>query len=182
MFILASASPRRRELLSSLISKFEVIPSSADETIEEEKPEQLVMRLSARKAEEVYSRYPDATVLGADTVVVLGGVVLGKPKSEEHAKEMLRALAGKEHSVYTGVCVIRGGVETVAYDETKVRISALTEEQIDAYVATGSPMDKAGAYGIQDEGIVFSYEGSYSNVVGLPLELIKDFPEVIFHE
>lgn len=129
------------------------------------------------KAEEVFSRNRDALVLGADTVVALDHKILGKPKDEAEAFSMLKALSGREHSVFTGVCLIKEGACREAVVETKVQFEELSEDFILRYIASGSPMDKAGAYGIQDGGIVRSYKGSYTNVVGLPLETVKAFLE-----
>ncbi len=180
-WILASASPRRKELLAELIEKFEIIPARGEERADEGlSPKDLVQALAAQKAVEVAAlpRARGKAVLGSDTVVALDGKVLGKPRDEEDAKRMLRALSGRTHEVFTGVCVVyptkNGVVQRTAAACTRVRFFALTEEKIDAYVATGSPMDKAGAYGIQDGGLVESIDGSFSNVVGLPLELCKE--------
>ena len=180
-WILASASPRRKQLLAELIEQFEIIPARGEERADTTlPPEQLVQVLAAQKAEEV-AALPKAqgkAVLGSDTVVALDGEVLGKPRDEEDAARMLRALSGRMHEVFTGVCIIypKGGdvSKVTAVACTKVRLLTLTEEQIAAYVATGSPMDKAGAYGIQDGDLVEEIDGSFSNVVGLPLELCKE--------
>ena len=176
-WILASASPRRKELLAKLIENFEIIPSQGEENTNERHPESVVKSLARQKAEEIFSR-PIAKgkiVLGADTVVALDGKILGKPKDEAEAFEMLSALSGKTHEVYTGVCILF----TVNCEKqmlldaecTKVRFYELEKAFIDGYIQSGSPMDKAGAYGIQDGGIARSIEGSFSNVVGLPVEL-----------
>lgn len=173
MLILASGSPRRRELLGGLIKEFAVIPSREEERTEESAPERIVCELARKKAESVFRTHPSDCVLGADTVVAFQGEILGKPKDAEEAKRMLRALAGQTHSVFTGVCLIANGIETVICEESKVKLASLSEGDIERYVSGGSPLDKAGAYGIQDEGIVESYEGSYSNVMGLPVETVK---------
>ena len=179
-WILASASPRRRELLAELLESFEVIPAKGEESVEGDyPPEQLVQILAREKALEIQRLIPDNNkgIIGADTVVALDGRVLGKPKNEKEAAEMLQALSGRIHEVYTGVCMLYptdsgcGVLMDVAC--TKVYFLPLTKEQIDAYVATGSPMDKAGAYGIQDGGLVKGIKGSYTNVVGFPLELVE---------
>ena len=175
MMILASASPRRKEILGEIVEEFEIIPAKGEEDAKGAvTPEAVVKALAEQKAREVASM-PCAkgkTVLGADTVVALDGEILGKPKDEADAYRMLSALSGRTHEVYTGVCVVSptGEVRTEA-DCTKVRFCALTEEAIRAYIRTGSPMDKAGAYGIQDGGLVESIDGSFTNVVGLPKEL-----------
>ena len=179
-WILASASPRRRELLAELIPNFTVIPSQADERIEETlAPDKLVLRLAKLKAEEVAFRAENAgkIVVGSDTVVAFGENVLGKPKDEEDAFRMLKMLSGKAHTVYTGVCfsLVKAGEYRcdVAVDKTEVYFNELSDEWIRAYIKSGSPMDKAGAYGIQDGGLVKEIKGSYTNVVGFPLETVE---------
>lgn len=180
-WILASASPRRKELLAELIEQFEIIPARGEERVDKDlSPEKLVLALAEQKAAEV-AALPAAkgkAVLGADTVVALGGEILGKPRDEEDAARMLRALSGRTHEVFTGVSILYpkdGRMEKrTAAACTKVRFLPLNEKKIAAYVATGSPMDKAGAYGIQDGGLVEGIDGSFSNVVGLPLELCKE--------
>lgn len=178
-WILASASPRRRELLAELIKEFDVLPARGEERVEKVPPKELVQSLAAQKAAEVSALEiaKGKLVLGSDTVVVLDGEVLGKPKDKADAVRMLTALSGRSHHVYTGVCVTlttENGVKRwLAADDTEVVFEELTKAQIEAYVATGSPMDKAGAYGIQDGGLVKEIKGSFSNVVGLPLELCK---------
>ena len=181
-WILASASPRRKELFAELVEEFEILPSTAEEVVEgTPTPMELVQKLACLKAREVSLREETVgkAVLGADTVVALDGKVLGKPKDEEDAFRMLSALSGKTHEVCTGVCMRflkESGewVELVDSASTKVHFASLTKEEILAYIATGSPMDKAGAYGIQDGGLVEKIEGSFSNVVGLPVELCKE--------
>lgn len=177
MLILASASPRRKEILGEIVEQFEIVPAKSEENAEgATTPEAVVKTLARQKAREVFA-LPLAkgkTVLGADTVVALDGEILGKPKDEADAFRMLTALSGNTHEVYTGVCVIfPDGKERVEADCTKVRFYPLTEEKIRAYIQTGSPMDKAGAYGIQDGGLVEKIEGSFTNVVGLPKELCE---------
>ena len=125
------------------------------------------------KACEVARLFPDATVIGADTVVVFGGRIIGKPKDEKQAFDILKELSGKTHSVYTGVCVVRGGKKKAFVRKSRVLFFPLTDERINSYIATGSPMDKAGAYGIQDSGFVKKIRGSYSNVMGLPVEKLR---------
>ena len=153
---------------------FTVEPSLFEERAEGLSAYETATYFARSKAEEVLSRFPEALVLGADTVVCLGGEILGKPKDAEDAKRMLRLLSGRVHSVITGVCVARKGAVRTEYDETLVTFHELSEELIEQYVASGNPLDKAGAYGIQDGyPLVKSYEGSYTNVVGLPVELVK---------
>ena len=176
-WILASASPRRKELLKEIIDTFEIVPAKGEEEANgAQTVAELVRALATQKAKEVASLPVAAgkAVLGADTVVALDGKVLGKPKDQDDARQMLRALSGKTHEVYTGVCIVLPcGEIRVAADCTKVVFEELSDEAISAYIATGSPMDKAGAYGIQDGGLVKTIRGSYSNVVGLPVELLK---------
>lgn len=175
--ILASASPRRKELLALAGFDFAVETAAVEETYDPAlPPEQIVMHLAAVKSAPVAALHPEEPVVGADTVVVLDEEILGKPRSEEEAKAMLRRLSGRVHQVYTGVC-LRRGEETVCFHEcTLVRFKPLTEAQIAAYVATGEPMDKAGAYGIQGRGCVLveGIEGDYFNVVGLPVSRLYD--------
>ena len=177
-WILASASPRRRELLTQVGLTFEVMVSDADENIEESlSPDELVKRLSLIKAAAVKEELSakgadgDSAVIGADTVVFHKGEILGKPKDEEDAFRMLKSLCGDAHSVYTGVTVLLGD-ETITFaNETKVVFDTISDEEIKRYIASKEPMDKAGAYGIQGLGGAFvtSIEGEYANVVGFPI-------------
>lgn len=171
-FIVASASPRRRELLSNVGFSFEVIPSDADESCDAElSPVELVRELALRKAKSVLQKNADAVVLGCDTVVEYGCTVLGKPKSREEAVKMLKMLSGKVHNVHTGVC-ITDSENTLSFEKTvRVEFYELADELIEAYVATGECDDKAGAYGIQGRGclLVKGIEGDYFSVVGLPV-------------
>lgn len=168
--ILASQSPRRRELLSLLGYPFRVQVASVDETMEALPIEQAVARLSYRKAAAVGAE-ADQVVIGADTVVVLDGAVLGKPRDEEDATRMLRSLSGKTHRVMTGVCVLKGERMLTHTEVTEVTFRPLTDREIESYVATKEPMDKAGAYGIQGGAARFveGIKGDYFNVVGLPV-------------
>ncbi len=176
-FILASSSPRRRELLSSIGLDFEVIPSSIPEVHQPgESPEEYVARLSRQKAATIAAEHPDRWVIGADTTVILGEELLEKPIGVADARRMLAAIAGRTHVVYTGVTLqntARGYGDT-RVAESEVRMLPLSEREIDWYVATGEPLDKAGAYAVQGVGGMFieSIHGSYSNVVGLPLALL----------
>lgn len=172
--VLASQSPRRRELLQQMgFQDFEVLPAIGAEVADPAlPPEQYAEQLALHKAREVASRCgEDALVIGADTIVVLDGHILGKPKNAASALQMLTALSGRKHTVYTGVCVIHGSEVDLRHEATKVTVCALTEREILAYIATGEPMDKAGAYGIQGRGalLVEKIEGDYYNVVGLPI-------------
>lgn len=174
--LLASNSPRRRELLLQCGVPFSVVPSRYEEAAAGLSARDTALRFARGKAEEVFSRFPACAVLGADTVVCLDGEIFGKPKDGADAFRMLRALSGKTHSVFTGVCLIAPGVYLADVAETKVTFRTLSEEEIGAYVASGSPMDKAGAYGIQDgAALVSRFEGSYTNVIGLPVELTAAF-------
>lgn len=173
MIILASASPRRRELLEQIGCKFTIETSKACELKDANlPPEELVVENARRKAADVAARFGEnAVAIGADTVVFLDGRILGKPADAREAKEMLAALAGKKHVVYTGVAVARNGECQTDYEKTTVELGAISDEDIDRYVATKEPLDKAGAYAVQGKAAVFvrAIEGSYSNVVGLPL-------------
>ncbi len=172
MFILASASPRRRELLQQIKASFTVKVSQAEEvTGGSLAPAEIVVENAVRKAEAVSKENPGQAVLGADTIVFLDGRVFGKPHDAEEAKAMLRTLAGREHEVATGIAWIHEGKVFTDVETTRVFFAPMTEEEIAAYVATGEPLDKAGAYAIQGQAAVFidSIAGSFSNVVGLPL-------------
>ena len=196
--ILASASPRRRELLTQIGIEFEIMVSDKEERITAEDPADICMHLAMQKALDVRDKLrmqgfetgvdrptrseeiklgggisagDEYTVIGADTIVVLERQILGKPHSVEHAAQMLRSLSGREHQVYTGVCVVRGETTATFAEKTDVYVAPLSEADIRAYIATGDPMDKAGAYGIQ--GIFAKHiekiDGDYFNVVGLPI-------------
>lgn len=175
--ILASASPRREEILSLLDVEFTVAPSDFDESgVIQWPPEEHVLESSTGKAAFIACRIPDGIVIGADTIVVVDDKILGKPADADDARRMLRLLSGRSHYVYTGLCVMkRAGNETVQtmrdYVRTEVCFGDLTDEMINAYVATLEPLDKAGAYGIQERGsvLVEGIVGDYFNVVGLPI-------------
>lgn len=170
--VLASSSPRRQELLRQVGLSFIVDPSDVDEHIADPRsPGDLVEQLALRKARAVAERHPDAPVLGADTIVVIDGEVLGKPADQQGAVAMLERLSGRTHQVMTGVAIVQQGRALVSHEETAVRFAPLTREQIEWYVKTGEPMDKAGAYGIQGyaAALIEAISGDYFNVVGLPL-------------
>ena len=173
--ILASSSPRRRELMGYTGIPFEVITAETEE-LKTGAPEELVMENAARTAAAVAESHPGRLVLGADTVVYLQGRVLGKPRDEKEAAEMLLLLSGAWHTVYTGVCLIRDGYRDVRIDQSRVQFVPLSRDTISRYIATGEPMDKAGAYALQGRGGMFvrRIEGSYSNVIGLPMALVRD--------
>jgi septum formation protein len=176
-FILASASPRRRELLASIGLEFDVLPSSIPEVRGAgESPEEYVARLSREKAAAIAARHADRWVIAADTTVLLGEELLEKPADDADARRMLATIAGKTHIVYTGVTLqnAASGHHDTRVAESEVRMLPLTEREIAWYVATGEPLDKAGAYAVQGIGAMFidSVHGSYTNVVGLPLALL----------
>jgi len=171
--ILASASPRRREILEMLgVRDFAIIPAEVDEAIPDLMPEEAVIhiaQLKARKVAEVCSS--DDLIIAADTLVYLDGVALGKPESVADAENMLRRLSGAKHTVYTGVTIIQNGNEMTFAEKTEVFFRQISQEEIEAYIRTGEPMDKAGAYGAQGRGAVFisRIEGDFFNVMGLPV-------------
>jgi septum formation protein len=173
-FILASASPRRRELLMSINLDFEIIPSHIPEVRGEgESPDEYVARLSREKAAAIAGKFPTDWIIAADTTVLLGDQLLEKPEDAEDAARMLATIAGKTHTVYTGVTLLnlaRNWHDT-RVAESEVRMLPLDAREIEWYVATGEPLDKAGAYAVQGTGAMFidSIHGSYTNVVGLPL-------------
>lgn len=190
--ILASQSPRRKELLEQIGLEFEICPAKGEEVITKTIPEEVVMELSKQKAEEVAAMVSsfgeehkdittpsDILVIGADTVVAYDGKILGKPVDEADAKRMLKMLSGNTHSVFTGVTLVlidksgRAG-ELVFYEKTDVKMHSMTEAEIDRYIATGEPMDKAGSYGIQGKCAIYveKIDGDYNNVVGLPITRI----------
>ncbi|WP_299007249.1 nucleoside triphosphate pyrophosphatase [uncultured Shewanella sp.] len=189
--VLASASPRRKQLLTQLLFSepdvsFSVLPTDIDETPKpEEAPDALVLRLACEKAHAAWllarseSRFPEASYvhfLGSDTLVVLNNVALGKPIDEDDAKKMLQALSNHEHEVFTAIAITDGIKTITRLVKTRVNFCALSTWDIESYIATGEPMDKAGAYGIQGMGgnFVSSIDGSYSAVVGLPLVETRD--------
>ena len=170
--ILASSSPRRKELLTTAGIEFEIHVKEVDESVPDGTPPADAAKMTAaRKAAAVAEDYADCVVIGADTIVVANGKILGKPKDEADAESMLRMLSGIEHEVITGVCIIRNGTPETFAQISKVKFYDLTDEEISAYVATKEPMDKAGAYGIQGLGckLVEHIEGDYFNIVGLPV-------------
>lgn len=172
MIILASKSPRRKELLSYAVRGFEIIPAESEEVVPVgTRAEDVPLVLARQKAFEVAAKHPNDTVIGADTVVICGGEIFGKPKDAADAKRMLKALSGTLHKVVTGVCCINGSREESFSVTTAVEFFVLSDGDIDAYIATGEPFDKAGAYGIQGKGclLVKRIDGDYYNVMGLPV-------------
>lgn len=173
--ILASQSPRRRELIGLLGLPFAVVGPNFEEVLDETLPiDKQIEKLAYQKASSVFAEHPDNIIIGSDTMVVCDGVVLGKPKDDEDAKDMLRKLSGNTHAVITGVAIISDSHESVFSVGTLVTFNALTEEEINDYVATKEPHDKAGAYGIQGKGALFirGIEGDYYSVMGLPVSAI----------
>lgn len=171
-FIVASASPRRRELMEKAGYKFEIIPSDAPEDIPDGLTvEQAVCLLAERKALSVLKENPDAVVLGCDTVVALDDVILGKPSDREDAKRMIRMLSGRVHQVITAVCIAESGRKETFCNVTEVEFYPLSEETVESYVSTGESDDKAGSYGIQGYGaaLVRGIRGDYFSVMGLPV-------------
>ena len=172
--VLASKSPRRSEILKNAGIDFTVRVADSDETIPDgTKPEDAVVFLAARKALAV-ERADDETVLGADTIVVLDDKILGKPKDREDAYNMIKSLSGRVHSVFTGVCAVGNGMSLTFAEETKVEFYQLTEDEINEYISTDEPYDKAGAYGIQGLASKFisGIQGDYFNVVGFPVSSV----------
>jgi septum formation protein len=170
--VLASASPRRRELLNLIGIEHEVRPANIDETMRpRETPRRHAERLAREKASAIAKRDPDLITIGADTIVVINRKVLGKPRDTDDAARMLGMLSGREHVVTTAVAVARGKKLRSAIEEVRVRFRRLRDDEIEAYIATGEPMDKAGAYGIQGYGatIVERIEGDYFSVMGMPI-------------
>lgn len=176
--LLASSSPRRAEILRAVNWPFHALATNIDETLAPgESASQLVERLALGKAEAAAKQHPSALILGADTTVVVDSEILGKPADERDARRMLRLLSGKWHDVLTGVALVRagnGGSRTVAHERTRVRFAAMSNAEIDWYVQSGEPMDKAGAYAVQGRAALFIEEirGEYWNVVGLPIRLV----------
>lgn len=175
--ILASGSPRRRDLLRELGFEFKVEVADVDEAlVPGEAPQLMVERLAKAKAESIAEKYPKALVLGADTTVVLGSSILGKPTSPDDAADMLGKLAGREHTVWTAFALVlkSRSVSQVSLESSQVKIAPLSKPEIEAYVATKEPLDKAGSYAVQGKGAAFveAVHGSYSNVVGLPVHAL----------
>ena len=171
--ILASASPRRKQLLGEIIKDFLVLPSNEKEDDVFGSPQEVAKQLSFLKAKSVFDNNQDCLVIGADTIVVHQNQILGKPKNEAHAIEMLSSLSGKTHEVITGVTIMTKDLSVTFADVSQVTFKQLDNKEIIDYIATGSPFDKAGGYGIQDSGFVCDISGSFNNVVGLPTEKLS---------
>ena len=177
-FILASKSPRRKEILENLGYDFEIIVAQTDENSDIKDPEKLVTELAKRKALAVKESQgkTDKIILASDTVVATESSILGKPKNEQEAREMLELLSGKKHSVYSGICLIKGEIILADFCKTDVYFDKLDKADIDKYIATNEWTDKAGAYAIQGKASVFvkKIDGDYFNVVGLPANLLHN--------
>ncbi|MCI7767810.1 MAG: Maf family protein [Oscillospiraceae bacterium] len=178
MIILASASPRRQELLKMAVKDFSICPADVDETLPENiSAENAAEYLAIKKAQAVASspEHIYDSVIGCDTIVVLEGEIMGKPRDINHAREMLTKLSGRVHKVITGVCVCSRGKQISFSETTEVEFYPLSEKEIEDYIRTGDPMDKAGSYGIQSEGcmLVKGIKGDFFNVVGLPVARLK---------
>ena len=175
-YLLASQSPRRAELMRCITDEFEILPSDCDETVPDGiEPEEIPELLAARKALSVSRLKKDRLVIGCDTVVIIDGVILGKPHTPDRAISMLKTLSGRTHTVVSGVCICYKGKTMSFSQKTLVSFYELSEEEIRDYVQSCKPLDKAGAYGIQDKGGLFVREisGDYYNIVGLPVARLK---------
>lgn len=172
--ILASASPRRLELLRHTYLPFEVIPSKVDEIIDSKIPSEVVLKLSYDKAFDVFKDHPNALIIGADTIVYLNGKILGKPTNRQDAKSMLLSLSGKVHEVFTGISLLGPALKDSFFVKTEVTFKKIPEDLLTLYLDSKEPYDKAGSYGIQGAALAFieSIKGSYSNVVGLPVDQV----------
>ena len=183
-FILASASPRREELLRSAGLKFKILPAHVNEDyIDGETPRQHVRRLSQDKALVLAQKYPDAWVLGADTIVVIDDLILGKPKNKTQARQMLEKLSGREHKVFTGFTLARTAskITKTTVVQSAVKFKPISTEEMEWYISCDEPYDKAGGYAVQGKGACFikSIRGSYTNVIGLPLcEVLEELKKL----
>ena len=184
--ILASGSPRRREILANTNAKFDVLTSDVDERIFKfEEPTQLVLRLAFEKCMDIAINNPESLVIGADTIVVLDNEILGKPKNEDEAFDMLSKLSNREHQVITGMSIvnIENNKKIVDYTISNVKFKNLTDQDIRDYISTGECLDKAGSYGIQGYGalLVKEIQGDYFNIVGLPISKLSDILKADFN-
>jgi septum formation protein len=181
-FILASNSPRRKELIEYLGIDFKIDPSDIDEVIDESmENEDLVMSLAYQKAYDVSKRYDEEYVLGFDTLVILDGKPIGKPNNRDDAFEMLKALSGNKHTVLTGVAIVKGNYKDLFYDHAQVIFNEMTDAEINDYLDTGEPFDKAGAYGIQGYGAKYIryIKGDYYSVMGMPIQKLYNRIETL---
>ena len=182
MLVLASASPRRQELIRLIDNDIIICPSDADESYSADTPAESVPEiLAVRKAAEVAKKYPNDTVIGCDTSVIIEGEILGKPKNENDAKRMLKLLSGKTHKVITGCAIFKNGKSVSFSETTEVTFYPLSDKEIKIYIATNEHCDKAGAYGIQGKGslLVKGINGDYFNVVGLPVAKLNKVLKMI---
>lgn len=182
MLVLASASPRRQELIKLIDEEIIICPSSADESFSADTPVESVPEiLAVRKAAEVAKKYPNDIVIGSDTSVIIGNEILGKPTDTEDARRMLRLLSGNTHKVITGCAIFKGGKSISFSETTEVSFYPLSNNDIDNYIATNEPFDKAGAYGIQGKGslLIKGISGDYFNVVGLPVAKLNKVLKMI---
>ena len=173
--ILASSSPRRRQILGEIFDTFEVLPQNVDESCNLTRGYAVCQRLARVKLGNLPTRFSDALIISADTIVYMSGKIYGKPKDRLEAKEFLDELSSKWHIVYTGVAIYYDGKIITFYDKSRVKFKSLGEIEKWKYIDTGSPMDKAGGYGIQDKEVVEKFKGSYTNIVGLPIEKLKEY-------
>ena len=183
--ILASASPRRKEILENINVKFDIVKSDIDEVIlEDELPPQVVMRLAFEKSMDVAKSNQESLVIGADTIVVFNNTILGKPKDKEDARNTIKLLSGNTHEVITGISLINlsANKKIIDYVVSKVKIKDLSEDDINDYINTGESLDKAGAYGIQGYGslLIEEIQGDYFNIVGLPISKLSDLVKTHF--
>ena len=182
--ILASQSPRRQELMKLLNRPFAICVSDIEETIDKHlTPENAIEELAAQKARAVFGTHPNKIVIGSDTVVTIDGIFLGKPRDEEDAARLLTLLSGRTHQVITGVCICTPEAEIRFHDKTDVTFYPLTNKEIRDYIATGEPMDKAGAYGAQGKGAILIREirGDFYSVMGFPIARVKREIDKLFH-
>lgn len=182
MLVLASASPRRQELIRLIDEEIIICPSDADESFSADTPAESVPEiLAVRKAAEVAKKYPNNTVIGSDTSVIIDNEILGKPKDKDDAARMLRLLSGKTHKVITGCAIFKDGKSISFSETTEVTFHPLSDKDIEAYIATNEPNDKAGAYGIQGKGslLIKGINGDYFNVVGLPVAKLNKVLKMI---
>ena len=181
--ILASDSPRRHELMKSAGFSFDIIPAQKEEIIQENAaPKEAVIVLALQKAKEVFALNPDCIIIGADTIVAIDGEILGKPRDKAEAFAMLKKLSGRTHSVFTGVAICETNRNETFAEQTKVEFYDLSDDEINAYIETREPFDKAGAYGIQGKGslLIKSISGDYYNIMGLPIAKLSRILQVNF--
>lgn len=172
--ILASNSPRRKQLLGEIFDNFAVLPQNVEEKCDLKRGYAVCRYLAAIKLATLPAQYPHSLIISADTVVCKSGKIYGKPKDQAEAKLFLGELSGQRHTVYTGVAIYYNGKKHIFYDKSTVKLKKLSEKEKLDYIENFAPFDKAGGYGIQDSEVVESYDGSYSNIVGLPIEKLRE--------